>query len=146
MNNRIFIGTYPAGIVYADREREVGGDYARLAFLPYDTLKLDVEAKCPAELEREIINHARTIQCQIGTHYRTSATGSEVLLGSKVKPVTVKFFGVGCTVEQTIIAFSMTDPSTMACTFKTIDGQVLKSSGCVMTYEGDIDALPPAFC
>src|SRR3546814_11083186 len=40
MDQRIFSGIYPAGIVYADRTRQTGGDYARLAFLPYDTLAL----------------------------------------------------------------------------------------------------------
>src|SRR3546814_11285018 len=36
MDQRIFSGIYPAGIVYADRTRQKGGDYARLAFLPYE--------------------------------------------------------------------------------------------------------------
>ena len=146
MNQRLFIGTYPAGLVYADREKEVRGDYKRLAFLPYDTLKLDVERDCPGELEVEIVNHARTIQCQVGQHYRTSTTGSEVLLGSKVKPVKLKLTGTTSTTTLEIIAFSMTEPSTYSCTFKTVDGQVLKSHGCLITYEGDINALPPAFC
>lgn len=146
MNQRLFIGTYPAGIVYSDREKEVHGDYKRLAFLPYDTLKLEVERGCPGELEVEIVNHARTIQCQVGQHYRTSETGSEVLLGSKVKPVKLKLQGMLTSVTHEIIAFSMTEPSTYSCAFLTKDGQLLRSSGCLITYEGDIDALPPAFC
>lgn len=40
--DRLFSGVYPCGIVYADRYREKGGDYARLAFLPYDTLQLSM--------------------------------------------------------------------------------------------------------
>lgn len=146
MNQRIFVGVYPAGIVYADRSREVKGDYSRLAFLPYDTLKLEIEDSCPGELEEEIKRDARTIQCQVGQHYRTSTTGNEVLLGSKVKPVKLKLQGTLMSTTHNIIAFSMTEPSVYACTFKTTDGQVLKSSGCLITYEGDIDALPPAFC
>ena len=55
---RLFIGGYPAGIVYADRGREKSGDYARLAFLPYHTLKLDVETDCPPELRTLIEAHA----------------------------------------------------------------------------------------
>jgi hypothetical protein len=30
---RLFIGGYPHGIIYADRPREVAGDYKRLGFL-----------------------------------------------------------------------------------------------------------------
>lgn len=55
---RLFIGGYPAGIVYADRGREKAGDYARLAFLPYHTLRLDVEKDCPPELRALIEAHA----------------------------------------------------------------------------------------
>ena len=146
MKQRIFIGVFPAGISYADTQREVRGDYARLAFLPYDTLKLQVEDSCPGDLEQEIRTHARTVQCQVGQHYRTSETGSEVLLGSKVKPVKLKLQGMLTSVTHEIIAFSMTEPSTYSCAFLTKDGQLLRSSGCLITYEGDIDALPPAFC
>ncbi len=42
--NRLFAGLYPCGIVYADRGIEEHGDYKKIAFLPYDTLKLEVYA------------------------------------------------------------------------------------------------------
>lgn len=47
MDDRLFIGWYPGGIVYADRKRERHGDYAPLAFLAYDTLELSVEKELP---------------------------------------------------------------------------------------------------
>ncbi len=59
-DQRIFIGIYPAGIVYADRTVEVDGDYARLAFLPYSTLELEFSRTCPAELKQEIRDSAIT--------------------------------------------------------------------------------------
>lgn len=52
--NRLFIGYMPAGIVYADRRIERGGDYKRLGFLCYDTLKLTVEPDCTIELRAKI--------------------------------------------------------------------------------------------
>ena len=35
---RVFTGIFPAGISYADRSREVNGDYVRLAFLSYEAV------------------------------------------------------------------------------------------------------------
>jgi hypothetical protein len=43
--SRLFGGHFPCGIVYADRWTEEGGDYKRIAFLPYDTLKLEISDK-----------------------------------------------------------------------------------------------------
>src|SRR5947209_19655859 len=54
MNNRIFVGLFPTGIVYADRKVERHGDYKRLGFLPYSTLALEIEKDCPPALAREI--------------------------------------------------------------------------------------------
>jgi hypothetical protein len=41
--DRVFIGCYPCGLVYADTQIEVHGDYKRIAFLSYSTLKLEVD-------------------------------------------------------------------------------------------------------
>lgn len=35
--DRLFIGMYPEGVVYADRKREEHGDYRQLAFQSYRT-------------------------------------------------------------------------------------------------------------
>ena len=70
-NQRIFIGCYPEGIVYADRTVEVDGDYARLAFLPYSTLELEFSGTCPIELKQEILDSAARIQAR-----RASLSGS----------------------------------------------------------------------
>jgi hypothetical protein len=82
MKNRLFIGVYPAGLVYADRGREVHGDYKRLGFLQYSSLKLDVEKDCPAPLATEIREHAATVQAQRGQLYQVSTSGQTVRLGS----------------------------------------------------------------
>ncbi len=58
-NERIFIGSYPCGVVYADRHNEEHGDYKRLAFLPYDGMELQFEKDCPEELRKQIEQSAK---------------------------------------------------------------------------------------
>lgn len=84
--DRLFSGVYPCGIVYADRHREKGGDYARLAFLPYDTLQLTIEVDCPAELRALIEADAAAIQARSGQSYQVSTCGQTVMLGSNHEP------------------------------------------------------------
>ena len=79
---RLFIGIYPGGISYVDRHRERHGDYASLAFLPYDTLVLKVQRDCPKELRTEIEAHAATIQARRGEQYEVSTCGQTVRLGA----------------------------------------------------------------
>ncbi|MBZ0158418.1 MAG: hypothetical protein K8I29_19645 [Alphaproteobacteria bacterium] len=83
--DRLFIGKFPAGLVYADREREEHGDYKRLAFLPYDTLELEIYPGCPVELRERIIKDASTLLARAGEHYPVSTSGQTVLLGSKME-------------------------------------------------------------
>lgn len=86
MSENLFIGVYPAGLVYADRSKELHGDYARVAFLPYDTLELRIDAP-RSELLPEVLKDAATLQAKSGELYEVSACGQTVLLGSaKPKP------------------------------------------------------------
>ncbi len=80
--DRLFSGVYPTGIVYADKAREVQGDYARLAYLNFDTLTLKVETDCPADLRQRIEADAAAIQAKRGEQFRISTAGQPVLLGS----------------------------------------------------------------
>lgn len=77
----LFVGVYPAGIVYADKSREVHGDYARCAFLDYATLTLKFQNDCPPALRAEITRHAATIQAKRGEQFATSSSGQTVMLG-----------------------------------------------------------------
>ena len=86
-DERLFVGVMPTGIVYADRSREVDGDYARCAFLPFDTLALDVSPKCPEELRGPIRADAATIIARRGEKFAISASGQTVVLGSKYADV-----------------------------------------------------------
>jgi len=82
-DDRLFVGVFPAGLSYADRSRDVRGDYARLAFLPYATLVLNIETDCPPDLREEIVAHAATIQARRGEEFQISTCGQTVLLGPK---------------------------------------------------------------
>ena len=79
-SDRLFIGVYPGGIVYSDRGREQHGDYARLAFLPYDTLELQWEPGSAAFAD-VIRASAAKIQARRGEAYPISASGQTVRLG-----------------------------------------------------------------
>ena len=81
---RIFIGIYPTGILYADRQREVQGDYARLAFLPW-SLVPEFARDCPPELRPEIEAHMATVQARRGEDFEVSGCGQTVLLGGATK-------------------------------------------------------------
>jgi len=83
----LFIGNYPAGIVYANRARDVGGDYQRCGFLSYGTLELDIEDDCPARLRPLIKAHASDLQARDGESYQVSAVGQTVELGCMKKGI-----------------------------------------------------------
>jgi hypothetical protein len=80
-NDRLFIGVYPTGILYADRSREKDGDYARCAFLDFNTLTLNFDRDCPNTLRAEIERDAAKIQARRGEPFETSAAGQTVILG-----------------------------------------------------------------
>ena len=80
--DRLFIGVFPAGLVYADRLRTKAGDYARLAFLSYRTLELDIEPDCPGVLRLLIAGHAAKLQAKRGEEFQVSACGQTVRLGA----------------------------------------------------------------
>ena len=79
--NRLFIGIFPTGLVYADRERQRAGDYKQLAFLSFKTLTLEVERDCPTGLRARIEAHAAQIQARRGQQFQISTAGQTVLLG-----------------------------------------------------------------
>ena len=81
MNDNIFVGIYPCGIVYADRQQEVNRDYKRLAFLPYGTLELKVKDGCPEHLAKDIRAHAAELQAMRGQPFQIDACGHTVTLG-----------------------------------------------------------------
>lgn len=81
--DRLFIGTFPTGIRYADKQRERGGDYLPLAFLPYSTLQLEWDRRAPVALglREQIERHADSIRARRGEAYPISSSGQTVKLG-----------------------------------------------------------------
>jgi hypothetical protein len=82
MDDRIFPGVFPGGISYADRAIQQHGDYKRLAFLPFGSLKLAIERDCPAHLRQQIEADAATIQSRRGERFQISTCGQTVRLGA----------------------------------------------------------------
>jgi len=76
----------PCGIEFSDRHNEEHGDYKPLAFLPFDTLVLDVRKDCPVDLVAEIKSTAAIYQARSGEQFQISTCGQTVLLGSKAVP------------------------------------------------------------
>lgn len=72
--DRLFVGVYPGGMVYADRAREQHGDYARVAFLPWHSLTLQVEPGADAALVALARASAAKLQAKRGELYPLSAT------------------------------------------------------------------------
>ena len=81
---RLFCGSFPEGVGYADRYRERGGDYMRLGFLSYSTLELDLEKDCPADLAEQIKRDAARLQARAGEHHVVSGSGQTRLLGERI--------------------------------------------------------------
>ena len=83
LDDRLFIGSFPTGISYADKQRERDGDYLRLAFLPFRTLKLEWAKRVtvPLDLRYQIEQHAERLRARRGEDYPVSASGQTVKLG-----------------------------------------------------------------
>ncbi len=81
VKQRLFIGIFPAGIVYADRWQQVAGDYKRLAFLPFRSLELEWSRDVPEFLVGAIKTDAAAIQAKRGQAFQISTAGQTVILG-----------------------------------------------------------------
>ena len=79
--DRLFIGVYCTGIVYADRKIEEHGDYRRVGFLPYDTLVFQPHKVADKGLLDQARRHAATIQAKRGEKFQISTVGQYVILG-----------------------------------------------------------------
>jgi hypothetical protein len=77
----LFIGLFRAGVSYANRNVEENGDYKRLAFLPYDTLALEVQKDCPLELRHRIFEDPKTILARLASRFVSPPVGQTVMLG-----------------------------------------------------------------
>ncbi len=81
LNERLFVGVAATGIIYADKSIVKHGDYARVAILFFDTLKMKFEEDCAADLAELIKKDAAEIQARKGQQYRVSASGQTITLG-----------------------------------------------------------------
>ena len=79
--DRIFCGYFPTGYVWADRKREVAGDYKKLAYMSYRGLRLELQPDCPAELAEIIRKDAAGIQARRGEREQIAGNMSVTLGG-----------------------------------------------------------------
>lgn len=79
--DRLFIGVYPGGLVYADRYVEEHGDYRRLGFLSYRTLELELSKKVPKAVLPLIEASADAMKAKKGQFFQISASNQGVILG-----------------------------------------------------------------
>jgi len=75
---RLFIGVFPGGIAYADRGREVHGDYKQLAFRSFRTGALEFYPGSKA-FEEAIKAHSDGIKA--GDVVDISASGQTTVMG-----------------------------------------------------------------
>lgn len=76
LQERLFVGHFPVGLVFCDRSVEQNGDYKRLAILYERTLVLVFESDCPADWKVFIAGYAATYQTDIGR--QTTNGGGQV--------------------------------------------------------------------
>ena len=78
---KLFIAVCPTGLSYSDSANEEGGDFIKVAFLPYDTLELKVRKPGHALLP-EILEDVAAMQARRGEEMGFSSCGSQtVILG-----------------------------------------------------------------
>ncbi len=82
--DRLFIGSYPCGIVYADMGRTVAGDYARVAFLPYNTLRFEPGRDADPALLAMAKAHAER-NYKPGQELQISQCGQSITLGAAIE-------------------------------------------------------------
>ena len=79
--NPLLICYFPAGIAYVDRLHEESGDYRRVAFLSYRTLKFEPAKNADESLLGQARQHALAIQSMRGQELVVSTCGQTVILG-----------------------------------------------------------------
>lgn len=84
-SERLFVGKYPCGLVYADRTVEESGDYKQLAFFCYSTLEISFQADCPDHLKRKILLDCQHLIDMKGQQYEITSSGQTVTLGSRLE-------------------------------------------------------------
>lgn len=82
--DRLFCGVYPTGLVWSDRSQQKDGDYKRLAYQNFETLKLKIEEDCPGDLRALIEAQAADMVSKRGELFPLDACGHSVLLGGGV--------------------------------------------------------------
>lgn len=84
-NSDLFCGIYPEGLVYADKTKEVAGDYKPIAFISFGTLELTWRVKNPGRFREEIEAKHADMMSKRGQDYQVSTSGQVVTLGWRLE-------------------------------------------------------------
>jgi hypothetical protein len=82
--DELFVGVFPCGLSFCDKTRDENGDYLKVAFLPYATLKLEWYGKCPADMRLRIEATASEMIDKRGQEFRVTTSGQTVMLGESL--------------------------------------------------------------
>lgn len=80
-NDPIFRCIMSTGWWWSDRTREEHGDYAKLAFLSFSKLELEIFPGCPKAWRPKIEAEAAAYQARKGEAYQISTAGQTITLG-----------------------------------------------------------------
>ena len=81
----VFLATMPTGWWWTDRTREEHGDFAKLAFLSFSKLELEIYPGCPDNLRQRIEDEAAYFKAMKGQDYQISTAGQTIRLGYGLK-------------------------------------------------------------
>jgi hypothetical protein len=84
-NEALFCGNYPTGIFYADKRREVNGDYMTIGRIFYSDLSWKISDNCPADIRSLVQADIDRILSMKGQEYQVSSCGQTVTLGGNCK-------------------------------------------------------------
>src|SRR4051812_45775217 len=81
-NEVLFVCTMATGLAFCDKGREEHGDYVRLCFLPFSTLKPEwSKTKMTDGVRKQIEEQVLEMQIRTGKIVKTSTCGQSAFLG-----------------------------------------------------------------
>ena len=81
IESALFAGIYPTGIYYADKRREINGDYLNIGHIFFSDLKYEIKENCPKDIKPLVEKDIQRIIGMRGQQYNISGCGQMVTLG-----------------------------------------------------------------
>jgi hypothetical protein len=81
----LFCGAYSTGIFYADKRKEINGDYMTIGRIYYSDLNWKINDNCSADIRSFVQADIDKILSMKGQEYQVSSCGQTVILGENCK-------------------------------------------------------------